>query len=78
MPIYEYVCSKCNSSFELLRSLSQSDNHVDCPRCHSPARRKMSTFACFSVSGSGAPKRIAGTGGSCSGCSSDSCSTCGS
>ena len=77
MPIYEYVCSDCSSNFELLRPLSQSDEEAVCPHCHKPARRKMSTFACFSTSESGVPTRVAGTGSSCNSCSSGSCSTCG-
>ena len=76
MPIYEYFCSDCKSSFELLRPLSQADQEADCPHCHKPARRKLSTFACFSMSGSGVPTRIAGTGSSCDSCSSTSCDTC--
>jgi len=78
MPIYEYKCSDCGSEFELLRSLSQSDQEAECPSCHKPARRKLSTFACFSTTEGGVPTRVAGTGSSCSSCSSGSCSTCGS
>lgn len=77
MPIYEYVCSECDSKFELLRPLSQSDEEAFCPHCHKPARRKLSTFACFSTSSAGVPTRIAGTGSSCDSCSSSNCSTCG-
>ena len=78
MPIYEYVCSDCGSKFELLRSLSQADKEAECPQCRRPARRKLSTFACFSMSSAGIPNRIAGTGNSCSSCGSNNCSTCGS
>ena len=76
MPIYEYTCPDCGSVFELLRPLSQADQEADCPKCHKPARRKLSTFACFSTSGSGVPTRIAGTGSSCDSCSATSCDTC--
>ena len=79
MPIYEYFCSECDTKFEQLRPLSQSDQPADCPKCHQSARRKMSTFACFSASLGGVPKTIPGTGGSpCSSCSSGNCSTCAS
>ncbi len=79
MPVYEYHCGECGSKFEELRPLSQADKDAECPSCHKPARRKMSTFACFSTGSAGAPPRIAGTGGSsCSGCSSGSCGTCSS
>ena len=78
MPIYEYTCPACNTTFEELRSLSQSDQDAECPSCGQPARRKMSTFACFSTTESGVPARVAGTGSACSSCSSGSCDTCGS
>jgi putative FmdB family regulatory protein len=79
MPIYEYICSECKSKFEQMRPLSQAGQVADCPRCHKPARRKMSTFAAFTTSVSGVPKTVSGTSGSsCSGCSSGSCSTCAS
>ena len=79
MPIYEYVCQVCNSGFEQMRPLSQSDQPADCPKCHRPARRKMSTFAAFSASLGGVPRTIPGaSGGSCSSCSSGSCNTCAS
>jgi putative FmdB family regulatory protein len=79
MPIYEYVCPECATEFEQLRPLSQSDQPADCPKCHKPARRKMSTFAAFSASLGGVPKTVPGAGGSsCSSCSSGDCSTCAS
>ena len=79
MPIYEYICSECETQFEQMRPLSQSGQPGVCPRCHKPARRKMSTFAAFSESPGGVPKTVAGTGGnSCSSCSSGDCSSCAS
>jgi len=78
MPIYEYICAECDSKFEQLRPLSQSGQVADCPKCHKPARRKMSTFACFSATAGGVPRTVPGTGSSCSSCSSGNCSTCAS
>jgi putative FmdB family regulatory protein len=79
MPVYEYICSKCNSEFEQMRPISQSEQPANCPKCHQPARRKISTFAALSATLGGVPKTIAGTGGhSCSSCSSGNCSTCAS
>jgi len=79
MPIYEYVCSACNTKFEEMRPLSQSGQDAECPKCHKPSHRKMSTFAAFSTSVSGVPQRVPGSGGSsCSSCSSGSCSSCAS
>ncbi len=43
MPIFEYECSKCHSSFELLM---RSDTKVACPACASErVVRKLSLFA---------------------------------
>ena len=46
MPIYEFVCTECNKSFEdLVFSLSSIDEVV-CPACgSSQVKKKMSTFA---------------------------------
>jgi putative FmdB family regulatory protein len=78
MPIYEYICPECDNKFEQMRPLSQSDKPAECPRCHKPARRKMSSFACFTTSEGGVPQRVPGSGSACSSCSSGSCSSCSS
>ena len=79
MPIYEYICPECKTRFEKLRPLSQADQEAECPECGKPARRQLSTFACFTTTEGGIPTRVAGTGsGSCSSCTSGDCSACGS
>ena len=62
MPLYEYHCQRCTSSFELLRPMSASREEADCPRCEAPAPRVLSVFAA-TTTGSGvgeAPSAIAG------------------
>ena len=69
MPIFEFVCTECNESFEdLVFSLSKIDEVV-CPVCGgSQVKKKMSTFASkpaagvssFSLGASSAPS--CGTG----------------
>jgi len=76
MPIYEYCCAACNDKFEMLRSISQADSDVHCPKCNNIAKKVFSKFASFAKDGSGASTPIAGTGNSCSGCTSSSCSSC--
>jgi putative FmdB family regulatory protein len=80
MPIYEYVCPECDTTFEKMRPLSQSDEPCECPSCKAAARRKLSVFAAFSQSMGGVAKAVPGAGGgsSCSSCSGGSCSSCGS
>ena len=69
MPIFEFVCTECDESFEdLVFSLSKIDEVV-CPACGgSKVKKKMSTFASkpavggssFSLGASSAPS--CGTG----------------
>ncbi|MBM4433133.1 MAG: zinc ribbon domain-containing protein [Chloroflexi bacterium] len=75
MPIYEYVCTKCNLKFEELRPLCASADGASCPQCHNNAKRVLSTFRSVSKSESGISTPVGGS--SCSSCSSASCSSCG-
>lgn len=46
MPIYEYRCQQCGADFELLRSVTASDEDLACPVCGTPdPSRKLSVFA---------------------------------
>ncbi len=45
MPIYEYYCTKCGLDFELIRSVSHSDDPAPCSECGEPADRQLSNFA---------------------------------
>ena len=45
MPIYEFVCPKCGTEFEVMRPVSQSDEPARCPKCQTEARRQVSAFA---------------------------------
>ena len=47
MPIFEYRCSDCNSTFELLTK-NNNDNHIICPDCNSSNNKKL--FSSFSTS----------------------------
>ncbi len=57
MPIYEYVCHKCKTQFELRRSFSDSDKPGQCPKCNLSAQRLISSFACKMGSGIQAPEK---------------------
>lgn len=78
MPLYEYICSSCDSKFELLRPLSDAGQSASCPKCHTEARRVFSPFIAFyrfaHVEEGHEP--IAGTTGSCAGCTATSCDNC--
>jgi putative FmdB family regulatory protein len=74
MPIYEYICSKCDQKFELLKSMSQAGEGVSCPSCGGKAERVLSRFCSHADE---SLDSLGSSGGSaCSSCASDSCSTC--
>jgi len=68
MPLYDFICGKCGSEFELLLMGSEKPR---CPECGSEeVKKQMSRFA---VGGGGGK----GGGPSCSGCSGGNCASCG-
>ena len=38
MPVYQYICSKCNTSFELRQSFDD-EGVASCPNCNSKVKR---------------------------------------
>jgi len=74
MPIYEYICEDCGSSYERI-VLSQAQA-VSCPKCASSRRTlQLSVFSAQTKSnGAGASASDAGgsTGGSCA-CGAGGC-----
>ena len=55
MPIYEYICKRCDARFErLVKSMSdEGSSKVACPECKSTqTARSMSVFAVSSSAGS--------------------------
>ena len=59
MPIYEFHCEKCDSTFDHMTSMSARDEQVSCPTCGSKKTgRKLSVVAV----GTGANQSAAGGG----------------
>ena len=74
MPIYEFMCMKCNKEFEYL--VLGSDSTVLCPDCHGEdVKRRMSACSFKSSGNYSFPGGSSGSSG-CAGCSSSNCSTC--
>ena len=73
MPLYEYVCSACNTKFEELRKSSEMDDEIKCPKCGAEnSSRVLSVFvsAPGGEGGSSVMPPCAGGSGNCSGCCS--------
>lgn len=50
MPIYEYECDKCREKFEKMRSFSDDDKDLKCPKCG--AEHPKRSISLFNSSGS--------------------------
>jgi putative FmdB family regulatory protein len=73
MPIYEYICKKCGTRFEVLHRSSEGIKIV-CPKCKGEKAEKVLSVFGFS---SGEKFVSSGSNPSCSTCSSKNCDTCG-
>ena len=52
MPLYEYICEKCDKVFEALGSMQTSEEPTACPKCGGSADRIMpTTFASMAHKG---------------------------
>ncbi|MGD8514273.1 MAG: zinc ribbon domain-containing protein [Granulosicoccaceae bacterium] len=52
MPIYEYQCTACGHTMDVLQKMSDAPLS-DCPECGKPALQKKISAAGFRLSGSG-------------------------
>lgn len=71
MPLYEYVCDRCETKFEMLRPTARMDDPAACPRGHgSSGKRVLSSFAALTKDayGESAPVGGGGCGGCAGGC----------
>jgi putative FmdB family regulatory protein len=71
VPLYEYRCRDCESTFELRRSMSESNDPAPCPQGHANTVRLLSVFASVGAAaagGGGAPAPMPSGGGCGAGC----------
>lgn len=52
MPIYEYVCAKCESEFEVEQRITE-DPIKTCPKCRSRRVKRLISQTSFSLKGGG-------------------------
>lgn len=62
MPLYEYYCNTCTTSFEVLRSMSAAESLETCPDGHTGAERALSVFATVAGDAAGTSPEDAGCG----------------
>jgi putative FmdB family regulatory protein len=72
MPLYEYRCPKCRTTFELLRPMSASDGSATCPKGHDGAQRVVSLVA-SRVYGENGGSMTGSTGGGGCACGGRAC-----
>ncbi|HUZ19470.1 MAG TPA: zinc ribbon domain-containing protein [Acidimicrobiales bacterium] len=65
MPIYEYRCPECTTTFELRRPAELSSAPASCPEGHEGARRRLSVFTTPARSTAPAPAGGCGAGCAC-------------
>jgi putative FmdB family regulatory protein len=75
MPIYEYTCEDCNTSFEYL--VMGGKGPEACPKCKGKKIRQMISACGFvSKNGSGQTTSTSASTSSCTGCTAGSCAGC--
>ena len=71
MPLYEFRCRTCDTTFELRRPMSEASDPASCPDGHEGAVRLLSVFATagasVGASSGGAPAPRPSGGGCCGG-----------
>lgn len=68
MPLYEYYCSECQESFELLRTIDQADRNPACSACGSERTARTISLTAPVAIGKDSPDLAIGgcaCGGSC-------------
>ena len=60
MPTYEYRCRACGETFELRRSMAESDAPASCPSGHDDTTRLLSVFASVGSGSASGPAPSAG------------------
>ncbi len=56
MPIYEYRCTKCKETFEVMQKVSEGNRGLQCPKCGTEEPERLLSAFCSSSS-----KSTAGT-----------------
>ena len=71
MPIYEFLCARCEKEFEKLILSARERDGIRCPHCGSDEVRQQISLCAFSSDG-----RFPSSVGGCTGCTATSCAGC--
>lgn len=63
MPMYEYRCRNCGSTFDELVTSSQADSDISCPECGKYEAEKL--MSAFASSGGSTSSSVSSAGSSC-------------
>lgn len=75
MPIYEFRCNQCNTTFEELCLTQRDTEEVMCPECNNKkVNRLMSAFSF--TSGNKTTSTASTSASACRSCSQTSCKSC--
>lgn len=50
MPLYDYKCPECDTTFEARRPMAEASDPIECPNGHVGSRRLLSVFATVGAS----------------------------
>jgi putative FmdB family regulatory protein len=71
MPLYEYRCNECSTTFELLRSMAEREVVAVCPSCESrttlPLISRIAVHAGGRAGADNTPAATPSSGGCCGG-----------
>ena len=73
MPIYEYFCTHCQTTFENLRPAQQADAPAVCPACREASSQRILSLFASSVKTAQGGAPIAMSGGGGGGCCGGAC-----
>lgn len=65
MPLYEYLCRECKTSFETLRPAHEADAPAICPQCNQVSSQRILSLFARSVKTNGEALAPVTAGGGC-------------
>ncbi len=74
MPIYDYLCTDCNATYDIFHKVREVPDDVVCPSCGSKNHKRLISAPNFTLGSKAAPSCPAGVSG-CPGSQDGECAT---